>query len=614
MLKFNLQKKLLFGSTIIVVIVFLSLFIILYNYLYSISIKEEFDTLNLTSERVSTQVNELFRQMDMSALFIAKNELIHQILDELYTREFIPEHEMITYSSQIRSQLNILTYYFPNTTNVTLFDATNNFYFHSGLPNNKEEVKNRLEDINWYNSLIPIKNSFKILPPHQDFWVTIDRPVISIIREIKSTKNSRYGLFEFDIPYWNLENICSLNTVTPNTYVLIFNDEGSLVYPFNKSDNFISLSKKIDINDMFNTINSMAKTNGTYISVEKKYLYSTSYSNYTNWHTILIRHPSSMIKSQKIYLLFTILFVIILTIIVTISFFILIKTLTKPLINLIKNVKHVSIDNLHLKLPSQGNDDIDLLNNSFNIMFDNIKNSVNQIYEAKLREVKANLLALQAQINPHFIYNTLNVISVSSERHGITETTIMCNKLSNMLRYVANSDNSLVTLSDELQHMTDYLDLMKTHYTDFNNPDKVYLDYTANVPETMLSLPLPKMTIQPLVENSINHGFNNTMPPWRITITGDYINENHWSLTVADNGSGFDNDILRKLNKKIIKYEQNLSQGNFEQNTHIGGMGIMNTYTRLAINYRPKLTFTIKNTEPCGTSIKIEINDLKEDK
>lgn len=497
----------------------------------------------------------------MSGLYISKNDFIHDILDDIFSRESIPEYEMIELSGKIRSQLNILTYYFPNTTNVTLFfNARYNFYFHSGLPDNKDEVSKHLEDIEWYNSLIPDKNQLKILPPpHQDFfWVTINRPVISIIRPIESNSDNDYGLLEFDIPYWNLENICDGNNANENTNVLIFNEHGNLIYPYTQSDAYENVIRAYNPEDVYSKINQ--PTDSIKIN-NRPYIYSQHHSDFTNWTTVLVSYPSTLMQSQKIFRIFffSLSFMILLLIIV--AFSLLIKRLTRPLHNLMTHVKEVSIDNMYLNLPNEGNDEIDLLNHSFNVMFDNIKDSINQIYEVKIREVNAHLLALQAQMNPHFIYNTLSVISASSERNGISETTIICNKLSNMLRYVSNSKSTFVSLSEEIKHTLDYLDLMKTHYTDYNNPNNIYLDYEVTLPDQMLLLKIPKMTLQPLVENSINHGFKDTMPPpWHIRISGHYISPSDWSLTIIDNGSGFEKTILQELYRKMNDYKENLKK------------------------------------------------------
>ncbi|PKM51696.1 MAG: hypothetical protein CVV02_05360 [Firmicutes bacterium HGW-Firmicutes-7] len=608
MIKFSFNTKLLVGLTLIIFVIFLTLFLIFYKYYSDTSLENEYSKLSHSTESVSSHIDELFNQMSMAGLYISKNDFVNELLVNIL-KEDISSYDMIKNSGQIRDQLKILTYSFPNATNVVLFNANRNFYFHSGLTDHDEEVSRRMNDLDWYNSLIPEKNNLRILPPHQDFWVQIKRPVISIIRIIESSSDFDFGLLEFDIPYWNLENICTSNAST-DTQVLIYNEDQDLIYPYKETRDYQKVVQKIDPEKLYQNFSSET---GSILVNNSRYIYSKHHSDLTNWTTVLINYPSALIQSQRFFRIFFFTFSILILILVICAFSLLINRLTRPLNNLMAHIKEVRLDQMHLNLPYDGNDDIQLLNDSFNIMFNNIKDSINELYEGKLREVNAHLLALQAQINPHFIFNTLNVISASAEKNDNPETAIICNQLSHMLRYVSNSNLTFVSISDEIEHVINYLDLMKTHYTDFNQPDLVHLTYHIQIPTELSSIKVPKMILQPLIENSINHGFKDTMPPWHVSITGCYISENNWAITIMDNGSGFNNEIIEVLHYKINNYQENLKKGHFRQNTEIGGMGIMTTYMRLKIHYKSAFSFEFKNNDSKGAYIKLQIKDLEDD-
>lgn len=180
--------------------------------------------------------------------------------------------------------------------------------------------------------------------------------------------------------------------------------------------------------------------------------------------------------------------------------------MTKPLKQLITTVEGVNLENLQLHVPHSENDEFKILNESFYTMFSNLKDSINKVYESKLKETHAHFLALQAQMNPHFLYNTLNAISAAGEQYGSKATTLMCNQLADMLRYTTSPANSVVPLKDEIGHAINYLELMKVPY-------EGSLTYDIKISEELYNLHLPKLTIQPLVENCINHGFENILPP-----------------------------------------------------------------------------------------------------
>lgn len=608
MIKRSFNTKLLIGLTFIIFVIFLVLFLLFYKYYSDTSFEHEYINLSYSAESVSSRTDELFNQMSMSGLYISKNDFVNELLTKIL-KENVSSYDMIKYSGQIRDQLKILTYSFPNATNVVLFNANHNFYFQSGLSDHDGEVAKRMNDLDWYNKLIPEKNNLRIIPPHQDFWVQIKRPVISIIRKIESSSDYDFGLLKFDLPYWNLENICTSNIGT-DTQVLIYDENQTLIYPYKEANDYLSVNQTLNPNELYPHLEN---TTGPIKINNCNYIYSKHHSDFTNWTTVLIRYPSTLIQSQNIFRIFFFTFSTIVLLIVIIAFSLFINRLTRPLNNLITHIKEVRIDQMSLNLPSNGNNDIQLLNDSFNIMFKNLKDSINEIYEGKIREINAHLLALQAQINPHFIFNTLNVISASAEKNCNPETAIICDQLSHMLRYISNSKTAFVSISDEIEHVTNYLNLMKTHYTDFNQPDSAHLTYHIKIPQELMSIKVPKMILQPLVENSINHGFRDTMPPWYIIITGNYFSEHNWSITIEDNGSGFQDNVLETLKAKIHNYDENLKKGHFRQNTEIGGMGIMTTYMRLKIHYKSALSFEFKNNNPNGAYIKLKIKDLGDD-
>lgn len=605
MVRLNFRSKLLLGITSIIFIIFFVLTLTFYNYYSNESLKNELLILNHSNERLNNQIDELFNQMSMSGLYITKTEFLHDILNKFYTTTNMPDHEAIEYYGQLRAQMNILTYYFPNASNVVIFNSRKNFHFQTGLPGSKERIKDNLRDLEWYDNLIPAPNTIRILPPHQDFWVSVKRPVISIIRNIETNSNNDYGLLEFDIPYWNLEKICN-NNIRNNTQVFIFDENDRLIFPYKDSSNFQRLLDFYSPRELYNQIKNSSDT-GTINIEEQSHTYSYKDSEFTDWTTLLVHYPESLEKSKQLFLIFFSFFAIILLTVIIIAFFILIKALTRPLYDLMHNLSEVNIDNMNLDFMSNEVNELTMLSTTFNTMLTELKLSINKVYESKLRETNARFLALQAQINPHFIHNTLSVISASAERSGITETTIICDKLSKMLRYTSGSTSDLVPLLDEINHVINYIELIQLHYTDYDCPSTTYLTYDIRLPVEMEQLLIPKMILQPLVENSINHGFKDTMPPWHIDIICNYTSNNDWSIVLHDNGCGFDETILKDLTLKIETYANNLLDGKLAKNSEIGGMGIMNTFSRLKIQYPNSFEMILYNSKNQGACYKLHV-------
>ena len=601
--KLNLQKKLLLGLTIIIAIVIVILSSAFYYYLSSDTISNEYYTSQRITERTSTQIDELYKQMDMSALFIVKNEAIHSVLSGMNSHKSISDYDMIKYRGKAKDQLKILSYNFPNITGTVIFDVKRSFYFRDGLVDDQDVVTKRLSDISWYKNLVPAGKQLSFLPPHQDFWVSISRPVISVIRKLVFSQSEDLGLFEIDIPYWNLQNICDTNTVSDKSKILIFDDKGTLLYPNKYDDSYDSLLKYLNPKEVYTKISKSTDNAGQFKISGNSVLFTSHKSNYTNWNVVLINEQTALHKAMNTYRLFISLTGTIILLTVFAAFFILIRGLTRPLKQLCVTMESVSLDNMDLKITNNGQDEIKLLNESFEAMFSKLKNSINDVYESKIRETNSNLLALQAQMNPHFLYNTLSIISASSEKFGNIETANLCNKLSHIMRYIVSPVNSTVTLIDELNNSLNYLDLMKSHYEDYRNNYESFLNFKIEIPEEMNSIILPKMTFQPIIENCINHGFDKKLPPWDIIIRGSYSDNENWIISIEDNGSGFEDCTLKQLNIRINEYYSNLRSGNFKDNLEIGGMGILNTYARLAINFKDSIVFKIENKPECGSVI-----------
>ena len=266
--------------------------------------------------------------------------------------------------------------------------------------------------------------------------------------------------------------------------------------------------------------------------------------------------------------------------------------LTNSVRKLTKKVRAVSIeDMLHSEISvaattvtSRGDVEICELEHVFNDLTERLKISMNNEIAMRQANLHAQLDALQAQINPHFIYNTLNIISAKGMESGAEEITDICDQFAQMLRYSTNLHEIAVTLGDELNHVRNYLHLVKARYED-------RLTYSITVPSGSEQLLIPKLILQPLVENTIKHGYNDTNQMIHVVILGEYIQKG-LRLTIRDNGQGFSTQALDKLNAAFSKINNATSYEQEEANGHIG---LANTYMRLAYYSRGRISMRLYN-------------------
>lgn len=227
--------------------------------------------------------------------------------------------------------------------------------------------------------------------------------------------------------------------------------------------------------------------------------------------------------------------------------------------------------------------EIHTLEHAYNDMMTQLREST--INEMALREgaLQAQLSALQTQINPHFIYNTLNIISAKSMEKGNLEIIEICDQFASMLRYSTDTRSRTATLREEIENVHDYLMLAKARYED-------NLEFEIAVPQELYDVTVPKLTLQPLVENALTHGFNGKNILRRLSVIGT-VTEKNLILTIRDNGTGFSDESLETLRRRI----REIDAGKVSIDKSGGHIGLTNTCLRLHYYSSGTMHISIRN-------------------
>lgn len=209
----------------------------------------------------------------------------------------------------------------------------------------------------------------------------------------------------------------------------------------------------------------------------------------------------------------------------------------------------------------------------------------NAVNELTLREgtLQAQLSALQTQINPHFIYNTLNIISAKSMESGNLEIIEICDQFASMLRYSTDTRSRTATIQEEIENVRNYLLLAKARYEE-------NLEFIIDVPDGLNDINVPKLTLQPLVENALTHGFDGKNILRRLSIIGT-LTDKALTLTIRDNGTGFSDEMLENLRQRI----QEIDAGMVSIEKSGGHIGLINTCLRLHYYSKGRMHVTIHN-------------------
>lgn len=260
------------------------------------------------------------------------------------------------------------------------------------------------------------------------------------------------------------------------------------------------------------------------------------------------------------------------------------KKLSKPINKIIDQVTNIDIE--RFKKVETEIYEIDFLAETISELHSNLDDSINQIVNLKSAEVHSKMLALQAQMQPHFLYNVLMTISAIAEEKGNMDVASMCNNLTSMLRYISSDNEHGVPIYEEIKHLNNYIDVMKERFPNAT----VHID----VPIELMNVFIPKLVIQPIVENSFKYSNCSNL---RISVVG-HRTENGFFFNICDNGEGFSEDVIRRIGERCARIESD------RNNLSISGMGLINIFMRLKMFYGENAIFEIKNIKE-GTCIRI---------
>ncbi len=316
------------------------------------------------------------------------------------------------------------------------------------------------------------------------------------------------------------------------------------------------------------------------------YIYK-QYNGLTGWNSYSVSNADRIFPEQGILKNFIINFALVTTIFSGILFILMSTYFIKPLNDLIHAMKLARQGNYGIRVNESRQDEIGDLNKAYNFLINEINRLIHEVYEEKLAIKSAQINALQAQVNPHFLYNTLDSINWMLIDKGDFQSSRIIQSLGKMLRYSINTDETDVTLRDEINFVENYLQIQKNRMED-------RLNYQITIPEELLDKTVPKLFLQPIVENAIKHGLNSTGKPGTIRIwaeQGELIR-----VMVEDTGVGMSRAKLESLGTKDPI--GTLS----EDSTHIG---LANVNQRIKLKYGEKYGVLIKSKPGVGTKVTI---------
>lgn len=262
------------------------------------------------------------------------------------------------------------------------------------------------------------------------------------------------------------------------------------------------------------------------------------------------------------------------------------KEISTPVSQICENIKAVGNGQFHIEPVKTYDYEIEVLNEGVQKMSRRIEEFIEKEKYEQEQKRMTELQLLQAQINPHFLYNTLDTVIWLIECGEKKEAMELVEKLSIFFRTFLSKGNDIISLKEELLHISSYLDIQRVRYGDI-------MDYEIDVPESMKEMQVPKMTLQPLVENALYHGIKNMRRKGNIKITGEE-HEKENVLIVEDNGIGMSEERLEQVKRSMHEGEQ-------------GGFGLTAVNERVKLYFGEQFGIMLESREGQGSRMTVHL-------
>ena len=462
------------------------------------------------------------------------------------------------------------------------------------LINDGKKSVNRDLDLNtqeWYTQALDSPEGPMLTSSHVQHIISGERPwVITLSRGIRDREGSgeKEGVFFIDLNYSAISELCDQSTVGTKGYAFILDARGNIVYHPQQQQLYNELQTEnisliMDTED--DTVLTGTGSNGK--------LYSISRSDKTGWTVVDCTNVRELLsksrQAQSIYVLTAVILVIVALLF---SRF-MARSITLPIQKLRDSMKKVQEGDFSVSdVVVDSDNEIGSLTKSFDVMTHRIQELMEQNVHEQEEKRKSELKALQSQINPHFLYNTLDSIIWMAEGRKYEEVVLMTASLARLLRQSISNEDEVVPIANEVEYAKGYLTIQKMRYKD-------KLEFQIDVDPSILHIPLIKLVLQPIIENAIYHGLKYKESKGLLIIKG-FMKDGNAVLQVIDDGVGMSEETLAHI------YDRH------KVNYHSNGVGVYNVQKRLKLYYGEDYGITYESAEDKGTTATITIPGRQE--
>lgn len=543
------------------------------------TVRQELQDMDDLSRQLSQRYEESIKSMKNMSHYVLSDFDALQAIRKLSSFPSDTDYMSLYFSDSAKVVRDLLNtdYILRNFYRIIYFNA-NGVVISTIHEERKLDSKINMQDLPWLDRMKSVGyGEFAIIGLHEDDWGEKRQEVFSVVKQVQG---DNLGYIEVQRTAGDLQALFEISN--PDVKVILLGPDGSILFSntayagdagygkFLEQDSLQASRYRNTLtgNDEFLAANISQET-GMVVIVAKQY--DTIKEDLRYIFTITITFACSFIAFAVIYILATS------------------NHLTKPIQQLKFLMEKTNIDNIAEDVGLKtSNNEIELLRQSYEKMLKRLDSAIIKEKRITAMQFQAQFDALQAQVNPHFIYNILNVISSRGALNEDDLTCEICDGLASMLRYSTNIRSRYATVRQEAEYLEVYMKLLKCRY-------EHKLDYQIALSPQIMEYVLPKIVIQQLVENSVSHGYENSVYQTMCLEVSGGQNETGWYIRIRDNGEGFSDEALARIRREMESLKQQIGCAQKNIELEIGGMGIANTFARLYLLYADRLVFRVDN-------------------
>ncbi len=522
----SIRNKFFFASALLLLCV--SLFLALFSSQYFIksSTEQILENYDKVMEQAGNNTENIFSSVTSLSRVIAPNQWIQE-----YYLERNSEYNTVEQKALIKSFLDTIIQPYGIISSITIYGLDGRTVS-SSL--NKQNTSPQITDMEWLNEQV---DAFKANWGTTLYLSSQDSAeVISVLKPIISTASgSLVAVLEVDVLESAVSGSIAAMYPSDGAEVFIVDDSGVITSSPTKEEIGTSLAET-EVHSFLEQSTSLGSFSQVIKEDGREYLVCVRKFSNLDWY-VVSKIPASVLYEQSNRQLFVIAVITCLALFITIPVsFSLANTISRPLKILCGCMDQAAKGNLNVSIPDFGKNEIGTLSYRFSNMLEQISSLIAQITKEKLARRENQLLALQAQINPHFLYNTLESISALISLKLYEDAIHMTRSLEIFYKTALSGGKNVIPLEKEIQNVETYLQILKFRY-------RTLFDYQISLPPELGHFVIAKLTIQPLVENSVYHGIRRQQKKGFISVTCS-MKDDCIEICVADNGPGFEKSAI----------------------------------------------------------------------